>query len=156
MGKTFLTCCILFWIFNNAIYSQSTNTIPDTPFINYFQPKDSAGEVQIIQDKRIDSLIFKYKNDNYKNRTIPGFRIRIFMANNLDKGRQRATEAMRIFIEKFSGLGEEVYLVQESPDWKVYIGDFRTRTDAFRIKKQIESVFPNNRIVECQIDYTKL
>ncbi len=156
MRKTFITCCILFSIFNSVIYSQSTNTIHYSPNVNYSYHKDTAGYVEIIQDKRIDSLIARYKNDNFKLHTIPGFRIRIFSANNLDNGRKGATEAMKKFIEKFSGLGEEVYLTPESPDWKVYIGNFRTRTDAFRIKKKIESVFPNNRIVECQIDYTKL
>ncbi len=156
MRKEFLFSCFLFSFLTTVIYSQPTNNLYCSPLITHLRNKDTTGEVKVIQDKRIDSLIIRYINENIAEHSVPGFRIRIFSANNLDLGRQRATDAKRIFLEKFSDLGEEVYIIQESPDWKVYVGDFRTRTDAYRIKKQLDSVFPNNRIVECRIDYTKL
>ena len=156
MGKTIIVCLIICWIFTKTSYAQSGGSTNSHPLLKELQQNDSPGQVEIIQDKRIDSLLLKYLIINQKNKTMPGFRIRIFARNNIDNGRQGATDAEAKFIDKFSGLGEEVYLIQESPDWKVYIGNFRTRTDAYRIVQQIKSVFPNNRIVECQIDFTKL
>jgi hypothetical protein len=156
MNKAVIVCIILFWVINFGSLAQGQHTSGEIPIITELQQKDSVGFVQIIQDKRIDSLLFKYLNTNKRKQTVPGFRIRIFEANNQEHGRQRATDEMAKFLNKFSGLGEEVYRVYESPEWKVYIGDLRTRSDAFKIKKQIESVFTNNRIVESEIDYTKL
>lgn len=156
MSKTVIVCIILSWIINLGSAAQGKHTTGVLPIMAELQQKDSNGFVQIIQDKRIDSLLYKFLTTNKRKQSVPGFRLRIFSANNQENGRKGATDAMTKFIDKFSGLGEEVYRVYESPDWKVYIGNFRTRSDAIKIKKQIESVFTNNLIVVSEIDYTKL
>jgi hypothetical protein len=156
MKKAVIICVVTFLIINVESSAQGFRTPGDNPIMTELQQKDSVGFVQIIQDKRIDSLLFRYLNTNRRKQSVPGFRIRIFEVNNQENGRQRASDEMAKFINKFSSLGEEVYRVYESPDWKIYIGNFRTRSDAFKIKKQIESVFTNNLIVVSEIDYTKL
>ncbi len=156
MGKNILFSFMVLWILTLATYSQTPISQSNLPIFKKLQEDGSPQQVQIFQDRRIDSLLLKYVNGNLKKKSVPGFRIRILSVNNQDNGRQRATEAKSKFITNFPGIGAEIYIIYESPEWKVYLGDFRTRTDAYRVKIQISSIFPNNRVVESQIDYSKL
>jgi hypothetical protein len=147
---------ILLSVTVKSVFAQSS-VQKEVPVIKEIEQKDkSAGHVQIIEDKRIDSLLHKYIDRNSKRKTIPGFRIRVFSANNQDNGRQRAYEAQSKFMTYFPGV--YAYVNYEQPEWKLYVGDFRTRVEAYKMKKQIDSVFPNNsnRVIESQIDYNKL
>lgn len=115
----------------------------------------SGGQVQVIQDKRIDDLLRKNIEANISKGTVPGFRIRIFFQNNLDGGMKHAKEVRSNFIGNFPEI--ESTVIYEQPNWKVYVGYFRTYTDALRVKKQIESLYPDAFIkVDLNIDYTKL
>lgn len=154
MKKLLFISISLLLIFVTTSFSQYTSS-KQLALITQLQRADSNhGQVQIIQDKRIDSLMVRYVARNYRKQTMPGFRIRIFSANNQDNGRQRAYETKAKFISAFQGV--EAYVIYETPDWKVLVGDFRSRTDAFHFKKQIDSMFPNNRLLDTQIDCNKL
>jgi hypothetical protein len=63
-------------------------------------------------------------------------------------------EAKAKFMTSFPDI--EPYPEYIAPYYKIYVGDFRTLPDAFRMKKQIESLFPNAFIVSQNIDYSKL
>lgn len=120
--------------------------------LNHYE--SGKGVVQIIQDHRIDELITKYTNDNPNKRSITGYRIRIF-----SDSKQGADKRMRDAKAKFIGSFPDIDIAStpyEAPDWKIYVGNFRTRSEAFMVKKQIEAVFPNAFIVEQKIEYTKL
>jgi hypothetical protein len=113
------------------------------------------GQIQIVQDKKIDNLLSKYIENNSRKTTISGYRLRIFSESAQESARKRAYEAKAKFLSYFPDI--EAYIKYESPDWKVYVGDFRSRTDAFRLKKQIDNLFPRRVfIVETPIEYTKL
>jgi hypothetical protein len=139
--------CIPFY--SNA---QTTNKRP--AIINEIQNEYPKGQVQIIEDKRIDDLLNKYIDYEANKKTIPGFRIRIFSKNNQDGGRKHAYEMQTKFMTNFSNIDADVKY--DPPDWKVYVGYFRTITDALKVKKQIEGLFPNAFILNIEIDYTKI
>ena len=116
--------------------------------------ENSEGQVQVIDDKRIDEIMNRYIEFESNKKGIPGFRIRIFSKNNQDGGRKHAYEIQSKFMTNFPSIDAEVKY--EQPDWKVYVGYFRTNTEALRLKKQIEGQFPNAFIVNIEIDYNKL
>jgi hypothetical protein len=136
-------------------YGQTNSTAKRPAIIRQLQQyENTEGQVQIIEDKRIDDLLNKCIDNNAIKKAIPGFRIRIFSQNNRDAGRKNAYDIIQKFMSNFPATEADVQY--EPPDWKVYVGYFRTLTDAFRLKKQIENLFPNAFIVQTNIEYTKL
>lgn len=95
----------------------------------------------------------KMIDKNAQKGTVRGYRIRIFMENS-QVAQQKAIAARSKFLEKFQDQMEAYYDVK-APIWRVYVGDFRTQTDAFRMLKQIEQYFPNALIVRADVDYNK-
>jgi hypothetical protein len=116
--------------------------------------KPGEGRVEINQDKKIDDLLRKYIDLNSQKTTITGYSICIFSQSKQSVARTKATQTRANFISNFPGI--DATMRYEAPDWRVFVGNFRSRTDAFRLKKQIESMFPNAYIVETQIELSKL
>jgi hypothetical protein len=109
----------------------------------------ATGKSEIIQDQRVDVLLNKHIRINELNKTIEGFRIQIFS----DSGNNSKASAQSLrdeFMGKYPSLG--VYLTFKSPNYKVRIGDFRTRLDAQRWLNDISVDFPNAFIVTDQIN----
>jgi hypothetical protein len=117
------------------------------------QPANSQGEVQITEDPKIDNFLAKMIDANAKRGTVRGYRILVFRENS-QRAKERAMDARAKFLSKFPDT--EAHLEVQAPLWWVYVGDFRTLTDAFRMKKQIETLFPIARIAPANINYTKL
>lgn len=112
-----------------------------------------CGRVKIIEDKRIEELLDKHIQNNLQQQGIPGYRIRIFSQSGKD-ARQNAMEVRA----QFSNLYPDVpsYLLFTTPNFKVYVGDFRTRNDALKFYKQIVQSFRYAFIVNDRINYPKL
>ncbi|HEY4789064.1 MAG TPA: SPOR domain-containing protein [Bacteroidales bacterium] len=152
--KIIITLCFSLLNFPFYICAQ-TNTTVTTPYIisNLQRQEGSQGHVQVIQDKRIDELLNKIIERNAKKGTIRGYRIQIYRGNS-QVAQQRAIAARSKFLEKFPDV--DAYIVVKAPWWSVYVGNFRTITDAFRMLKEIEPLFPNAFYVREDIDYNKL
>jgi len=146
----FLTVCLLSVLFS-PVFSQ--NTKRPSVISNITKSTNGDGKIDIIQDRRIDELMVKYIDSNVKKRSITGYRICIFSESKQEVAKKNASDTRAKFITNFPDY--EAQIKYESPDWRVFVGNFRTRTDAFRLKKQIESMYPNAYIIETQIEYTK-
>ena len=101
--------------------------------------KDSS--VIITKDSRLDELILKQKEQNLQKQSIPGFRIQIYFGSN----RQKAVDVQKDFASKYPSLSN--YLSYQQPNFKVRIGDYRSRFEAQKFLKEIESNFPGSFIV---------
>lgn len=114
------------------------------------QDKDTGkGHVQIIQDEKVDLLVSKHIQINQNRKGIEGFRIQIFF----DSGNNSKTKAESIyegFKAKFPDVG--AYLSFKSPNYKVRVGDFRTRLDAQRFLNEIITEYPNAWIIADMIN----
>ncbi len=155
MMKNLIVFSFLLFYITVYSYGQTSSAAKRPAIIRQLQHyENSEGQVQIIEDKRIDDLLNKCIDNNVIRKAIPGFRIRIFSQNNRDEGRKHAYDIVQKFMSNFAAIEADVQY--EQPDWKVYVGYFRTLTDAFRVKKQIENLFPNAFIVQTDIEYTKL
>jgi len=67
---------------------------------------------------------------------IPGFRIRIF-SSNAQTARGASLTAKEVFESLFPGI--PAYHKFENIDWRVTVGDFRTRSEAMKFHKEITS-----------------
>ena len=106
--------------------------------------KKEKGHVLIIQDNRVDLLVSKHIQINQNRKGIDGYRIQIFF----DSGNNSKTKAQSIY-EGFKAKYPEVkaYLSFKSPNYKVRVGDYRTRLDAQRFLNDIIIEYPNAWII---------
>ncbi len=114
--------------------------------------RSAGGVVRIFQDKRIDTLISMHISANKKLSGVPGFRIRIFSQSG-HSARPNANQMRTEFLIKYPETGG--YLTYDAPNFKVYVGDFRTRSEALKFLKQVSRDFPNAFIVADRINLPK-
>lgn len=97
------------------------------------------GSVRVVQDERIGQMLERYRKQNDAP-VIPGFRIRIFSAAG-NNARRQALEEMQHFSETYPGVVP--YLSYDEPYFKLYVGDFRIKTDALRFLRQVTAEYPH-------------
>lgn len=111
--------------------------------------KKDTGTVKIIQDDKVDLLVSKHILINQGSQGIDGYRIQIFF----DSGNNSKTNAKGVyesFITKFPAV--KAYLTFKAPNYKVRVGDFRTKLDAQRFLNEILTDYPNAWITADQIN----
>ncbi len=74
---------------------------------------------------------------------VTGYRVCIFMDNG-QSARENANRALRKFNENFSGAKAEV--VYENPFFKVYVGRFITRNEAYGLLGKVSALYPRSVI----------
>ncbi len=112
----------------------------------------SGGETEIIQDSRVDLLVKKHIQINQTLNTTDGFRIQIFS----DSGNNSKTKAQSVHDEFQARFPETaVYLTFKTPNYRIRIGDFRSKLDAQRFMIGLTSDYPNAFIVTVQINLFK-
>jgi len=107
---------------------------------------DSAGVV-INQDPSVRSAL-KYRTASNTFKEINGYRVRIYFSN-AQNARSASSEAAARFAELFPGY--PVYRSYINPNFKVTVGDFRTESEALRLRESVKGVFPAAFIVKEKI-----
>ena len=117
------------------------------------EARKDSGNILFIQDDKVDLLVSKHIQINQNRKGIDGFRIQIFF----DSGNSSKTRAQSIyesFLVKYPDVG--AYLTFKTPNYKVRVGDFRTKLDAQRFLNEIIPDYPNAWIIEDQINLPKV
>jgi hypothetical protein len=107
--------------------------------------KDST--LILTRDARIDELITKQKDKNTLQQSMEGYRVQIYFGS----ARQKASEVKQDFSSKHPDIS--TYLTYLAPNFKVRVGDFRSRLEAQGFLKSIEGQYPTSFIV---LDAVKL
>jgi hypothetical protein len=120
------------------------------PLFSFSQTQtNDTGTIQILQDGRVDQLVNKHVLLNQRSQGIDGYRIQIFF----DSGNNSKTNARSIyegFLAKYPSM--KAYLTFKAPNYKVRVGDFRTKLDAQRFLNVIIVDYPNAWIIADQIN----
>lgn len=98
------------------------------------------GKIDIYLDEGIEENYFKHLISNSQKPEVLGYRIRIFSGSGHD-AKSRASESRARFLSSFPEVG--AYLSYDAPDYKVYVGDCRTRSEVLELFDRIKSEFPN-------------
>jgi hypothetical protein len=113
------------------------------------EPSGDTRNVSIYQDKRLDELVQKQIKISETNNNLDGYRIQIF-SDSGNNSKTRAQAAMDGFLLKHPEV--RAYLVFKSPNYKVKVGDFRTRLDALKYLSLISADYQNAFIISDQIN----
>lgn len=103
-----------------------------------------SGGVLIRQSDRLrDALRARISGNSLG--LVPGYRIRIFFSNT-QNARQASAAAAARFLEKFGTYS--VYHSYTNPNFKVTVGDFRTKSEALELLSAVKRDFPSAFIVK--------
>jgi hypothetical protein len=113
----------------------------------------NIGKITINQDDKITQLLQDHKTFNKNQTGIVGYRIHIFF----DSGNNSKSKAYSIksqFMAEYPDV--EAYIVYQEPNYKVKVGDFRTRIDAQRFQNEISNEYKNAFIIKEIINLPKI
>ncbi|MET2983799.1 SPOR domain-containing protein [Aureibaculum conchae] len=106
------------------------------------------GSLTIQSSESIKNIIAKKKAHNKNTTKVKGYRIQIFFGS--EQGAYKARE-------EFKSLFPEVYLKVENfpPDWKVRVGNYKTRLEADRALVEIKEAYLGAIVLPELIDVKK-
>jgi len=111
------------------------------------------GKIEIITEPAINDIVQMHVAHNRSVGTIDGFRIQIFYDSG-NNSKSNAYSALSNFRSKFPDI--PAYLSYNEPNYKVRVGNFRTRLDAQRFFQFIVTDFSMSYIVKDDIKYPSL
>jgi len=118
-----------------------------SPVIGHAQGygKDSVSTVIVHKDSRFDTLAAMQAEINKKaylstSHYVRGFRIQAANTQNRDEANAIKAELLRRFPDQKS------YLLYQSPNFRVRIGNFLTQKDANPLRKMISALYPGKGI----------
>ena len=107
--------------------------------------------VSVNQSSAMKSAFDSYVSANASKR-ITGYRIRVYYENN-QNARNRSEAIARSISGTYPGIG--VYRTFESPNFKVCVGDFRTKDEALKLYHALKSSYPTAIILKETIKYPR-
>lgn len=96
------------------------------------------GHVTVVGDVAVSQMVEKHIELNNRVRTIPGFRVQIASFSGANS-RNSAFNLRDQFLIDYPGT--QAYIVYDEPNFKVKVGDFRTRLEAYAFRQQIYDVY---------------
>jgi hypothetical protein len=97
-------------------------------------------QITINLDSLIELNYYKLIQYNQKNPGAIGYQIRIFSGSG-QTAKDQAEKARSIFLSKYEGVRDT--LVYDTPDYKIYVGDCRTKSEALKLLNRVKGDFPN-------------
>ena len=100
-------------------------------------------------DSRIDSLVSKQILINSLKKGVDGFRVQIH--HNQSQSREESQKVRARFSQDFPHL--KTYLKFKSPYYKIQVGDFITKIEAYKIQKEISRKYRGTYIVPSIVNF---
>ena len=149
-------CSVIFFfvLFSSLGYAQTDTLVINSgisgqaAILEYF-----LGKLPVRQDPRITDMLIRHNQINQKRNGTEGFRLEIFFSSE-SKARERAERVRNEFNLVFPDIAG--YMLFQTPNFKVRIGDFRNKSEALKIKAHIASKYPNAFIVKDNIRFPEL
>lgn len=107
------------------------------------QGTQKRGRSEITGDVQAEKLVEKHIEFNERVKTIPGFRIQIASLSGTNS-REEAFRKKEQFNQTFPEV--EAYVMFDEPNFKVKVGDFITRLEAYSFLQKIKVIFPGSII----------
>ena len=107
--------------------------------------------VTVNQSRTMRSALDSYVSNNAAKK-LSGYRIRVYFDNG-QSARTRSESIARSISNAFPGIG--VYRTFESPNFKVCVGDFRTKDEALKVYHSLKATYPTAIILKETINYPR-
>ena len=107
--------------------------------------------VTVNQSSAMRSALDRYVQNN-ANKKLSGYRIRVYFENG-QNARARSEAIARSVSNAYPGMG--VYRTFESPNFKVMVGDFRTKDEALKVYQSLKASYPTALLLKDTINYPR-
>ena len=107
--------------------------------------------VVVNQSVAMRTALDRYISDNAAKK-LTGYRVRVFFDNGKD-ARGRSEAIARSISTTYPGIG--VYRTFESPNFKVSVGDFRTKDEALKVYQSLKASYPTALLLKETINYPR-
>lgn len=125
----------------------SPDSPPDTGSVYEFI--SLLNRLEINQDPRLESILKWHVENNRKRDGMEGYRVEIFFSSAMN-AKEQALKRKKEFLSKFPYY--DVHVIFSAPDFKVRVGDFRTKSEALKLYKTVQKDYPGAFIVPDIID----
>lgn len=120
--------------------------------------KTNEGNTTITGDTKVTQLVEKHIEFNEKVKSIPGYRVQLASLSGAD-AKSRAFALKEQLKTDFPYV--ETYVIFTDPNFRVKIGDFRSKLEAHAFLQKTKEGYPGGTIVKDNInpkavDYTNL
>jgi len=105
---------------------------------------ESGGIVKIVQNESITNVLLLHLEAQRKSNQKNGYRICIF-ADSGQEANRKAENVRSVFMSMYRDI--RPYKTFNSPFYRVYVGDYKTKSKAMKFLKTLERNFPNAYIV---------
>ncbi len=137
--RSLLVIVVLGWTF--PLWAQvEGDTAVDTPSVT------SSGEVRVTLTPAIEKLLTDYSAHEHR---VSGYRVQIFLGD-----RTTAEATKRAFLQRNPDV--PAYLSWLAPNFRLRVGDLRTRLQAERLLRDVREAYPGSYIVPDEIEMPRL
>jgi len=129
-----------------SFFSRDTSVVHIDTILNF--ENENKGNVKIIKDERLDQIteFIGRKSESITGSLINGYRIQIFFAES----RAIAQSQKAGFINSH---GEhKAYIDYLAPNYRIRVGNFRTKLQAEKFKQKLISVYPTCIVLKDKIE----
>jgi hypothetical protein len=106
--------------------------------------------IEVHQDPLVEKMMeWQIENNKIKNK-IEGFRVEIFFSSDVD-AREKALKKKEEFLSVYPD--NTVHIIYVSPNFRVRVGDFRTKNEALKLYREIKDNYPVSFIITDEIDF---
>jgi len=147
--KTILSIItISLFLSSNLLWAQK-----DDVFSNVHSYSASGGKIQIFQDANVRVLMNDYVKSKKNEKGMNGYRVQIFFGSG-HNSRENANNTRNAFVSKYQNI--PVHVVFEEPNFKVRVGDFRTKSEALEVLMEVKEDYEGAYIVKDFIEFPEL
>lgn len=112
--------------------------------------KTGFAQIKVTADPLLDSIVAATAEAHKQQPTLSGYRIQIFFGSE----RKAANEARTKFLQLYPEAS--AYMIYQQPYFKVRVGDFRTRFEAYAVYKKLIPEFEKIFIIPDKINLPNL
>lgn len=123
-----------------------SDSLKKTDTVYALKKAPTPGKVKVNKDKRIDKVSTDLAGGTTNKPVIKGYRLQV-----LSSSTKATIDAERgKFMAKYPKY--KTYIDYKAPNFRLRVGNFRTRLDAERFQNEIKKIFPNTLIITDMIE----
>ncbi len=133
------------------------NLVAKVSFSENVQPQSDSisilNRLHTEQDPRLDKMLDWHIENNKKRDGMSGYRVEIYFSSEMnakEKALRKKVEFLSLYPEY------NVHIKFVAPNFKVRVGDFRTKNEALKLQKKIQKDYPGAFIVPDIINFPLL
>ena len=97
-----------------------------------------TGRVTVTGDVAVHDMVSRHVELNNRVKTMPGFRVQIASFSGINS-KNSAFSLRERFMTDYPAV--QAYIIYDEPNFKVKVGDFRTRLEAYAFLQEIREVY---------------